>query len=66
MLINEMQTAAARTEMAAVVMRSREHNEATILTHYGKPAAVVVPHAWFERATRALLDAEVNDPNGEE
>lgn len=54
MNVNEMQSRQARTDLTHVITRAREHGEATILTHYNRPAAVVVPVEWFERARAAL------------
>lgn len=54
MQINEMQSRQARTELTHVITRAREHGEATILTHYNRPAAVVVPVEWFEQALTAM------------
>jgi prevent-host-death family protein len=59
MLINEMQSRQARTELTHVITRAREHGEATVLTHYNRPAAVVVPVEWFDRA-RELMAADAS------
>jgi antitoxin (DNA-binding transcriptional repressor) of toxin-antitoxin stability system len=34
------------------------------ITKYKTPHAVVVPAGWYERAVRALFDAEVNTHDG--
>lgn len=36
------------------------HGTAITVTNYGRPAMVAVPHEWYERAVRALFNAEIN------
>ena len=56
MKINEMQSRQARNELTAILTRAREHGEATIVTHYNRPCAIVVPIDWYEAAQAALTE----------
>lgn len=45
----EMPISDAREQLAEVVGRARYSGEETILTHYGKPAAVVISFELYQR-----------------
>lgn len=45
----EMPISDAREQLAEVVGRARYSGEETILTHYGKPAAVVISFEQYQR-----------------
>lgn len=45
----EMPISDAREQLAEVVGRARYNGEETILTHYGKPAAVVISFEQYQR-----------------
>ena len=55
-----MQTAGieeARAALGELVERARLTGEPTLVTRYGKPAAVLVSYGWYERS-QAAADAE--------
>jgi prevent-host-death family protein len=54
--MDEMGIEQARNQLGEIVDRARFTGEATLLTRKGKPAAVVVPVDWYERA-KATIEA---------
>jgi len=49
----------ARDHISDLVGRARYGHEATILTHYGSPAAVVISFEEYQRLKHAAGEAEV-------
>lgn len=60
-----MPTASIRRELAEV-LRMIHAGETIRITHYEREAAVMVPPDWYEKAVRALFNAEVNGEDGSE
>ena len=58
MVVQSASIETARASLGEVVDRARFSGEPTTVTRNGKPAAVVVSHEWFERATAALASGE--------
>ncbi len=46
----------ARRALGDLVDRARLAAEPTLITRHGKPAAILVPADWYERAAAALAD----------
>lgn len=44
----------ARGDLGGIVDRARLKGEHTVITRAGKPAAVVVPVDWYEKAKAAI------------
>lgn len=44
----------ARQNLGELAERARLAGEPTLITRYGRPAAVLVNHSWYERAETAL------------
>jgi prevent-host-death family protein len=47
----------ARIALGDIIDRARLMGDATVITRYGKPAAVVVPFDWYEAARPLLVKA---------
>lgn len=48
----------ARSSLGDIVIAAAERGEHTVITRYGKPAAVIVPVDWYEAAKAALVTEE--------
>ena len=55
--MSEMPISEAREHISELVGRARYGHEATILTHYGTPAAVVISFEEYQRLKQAAAEA---------
>jgi len=57
----------ARSSFGDLIDRARLAGEPTLITRYGRPAAVVVSEEWYREAEEALTSAggTINGPPGE-
>jgi len=60
----------ARAGLGDVIDRARLAGEPTLITRYGRPAAVVVGEEWYREAeealeARALAGGTINGPTGD-
>jgi len=55
--MSEMPISEAREHLSELVGRARYGHEATILTHYGSPAAVVISFEEYQRLKQAAREA---------
>lgn len=56
----------ARVGLGDVIDRARLAGEPTLITRYGRPAAVVVGEEWYRRAEECLMSSAgaINGPSG--
>ena len=58
--MEEMGIDGARRDLGGIVNRALIAGEHTLITRAGKPAAVIVPVEWHEKAVAALGEEEVS------
>jgi prevent-host-death family protein len=56
--MSEMPISEAREHISEIVGRARYGHEPTILTHYGRPAAVVISFEEYQRLKHAAAEAD--------
>jgi prevent-host-death family protein len=59
--MSEMPISEAREHISEMVGRARYGNEPTILTHYGRPAAVVISFEEYQRLKHAAKEVHATE-----